>query len=226
MRRITIAAALLTATLTVTATACSGDDDEVTTKPDTRSADSGTAKDEAEKDKGGNASGAKDSGAKDSGEADKDETGQDAEEAEDADKPQVAAVGDTITVKGFENGEQLAVTVKKFLDPAKGADEFNQPQSGKKWVAAQFELKNTGTKVYADSPGNGAQVADVQGQRFDAWFGEISAGPSMTSDANVPPGEKALGWIVFEIPTSSKITTVQFAMNSGFAQQTGQWKVS
>jgi hypothetical protein len=141
-------------------------------------------------------------------------------------KEEVAKVGDTITLKGMEDGEQLDVTVKKFLDPAKGADEFNQPESGKKWVAAQFQLVNTGSKVYSDSPSNGAKVADVDGQRFDAWFGEIAAGPAMTSDLNLPKGEKALGWIVFEVPKNSKIVTIQYGMNSGFAEQTGQWKVS
>ncbi|MGW0819442.1 DUF4352 domain-containing protein [Streptomyces viridiviolaceus] len=126
----------------------------------------------------------------------------------------------------MEDGEQLDVTVTKFLDPAKGADEFNQPQSGKKWVAAQFQLVNTGSKAYSDSPANDARAADTDGQHFDAWFGEIAAGPAMTSDLNLPAGDKALGWIVFEVPSSSKIVTVQYGLNSGFAEQTGQWKVS
>ncbi|MFF9819584.1 DUF4352 domain-containing protein [Streptomyces sp. NPDC014006] len=137
-----------------------------------------------------------------------------------------AKVGDSITLRGANDGEQLDVTVKKFLDPAKGADEFNQPQSGKKWVAVQLQLVNTGSRAYSDSPANGAKVADTDGQRFDSWFGEIAAGPAMASDLNLPAGEKALGWIVFEIPKTSKVVTVQYGMNSGFAEQTGQWKVS
>ncbi|MGV9625430.1 DUF4352 domain-containing protein [Streptomyces sp. NPDC003487] len=137
-----------------------------------------------------------------------------------------AKVGDTITLKGMSEGEQLDVTVKKFLDPAKGANEFNQPQAGKKWVAVQLQLDNTGSKAYSDSPANGAKVADADGQRFDSWFGEVAAGPAMASDLNLPAGEKALGWIVFEVPKTSKIVTIQYGMNSGFAEQTGQWKVS
>ena len=79
--------------------------------------------------------------------------------------------------------------------------------------------------MYADSPSNGAKAADSEGQRFDAWFGEISAGPAMSSDVSLPKGEKALGWIVFEVPKDSKIVSVQFGMNSGFSNQTGQWSV-
>lgn len=136
-----------------------------------------------------------------------------------------AAVGDTLTLKGLEDGEQLDVTLKQWLPTAKPATEFDIPQDGKRWAAAQFELVNTGSKVYADSPQNGAKAADSKGQRFDSWFGEISAGPAMSSDVNLPKGEKALGWIVFEVPKDSKIVSVQFAMNSGFSDQTGQWAV-
>ncbi|MEV0095112.1 DUF4352 domain-containing protein [Streptomyces sp. NPDC050738] len=136
-----------------------------------------------------------------------------------------ARVGDTITVTGSGEGEKLDATLKRWLPSAQSADEYSTPQTGKKWVAAQLELKNVGTAVYADSPSNGMQVADTQGQRFEATFADIAAGPSMTSDAKVPPGEKVLGWITFEVPTTSDIVTVQFAMNSGFADQTAQWQV-
>lgn len=140
-------------------------------------------------------------------------------------KPETAAVGDTLTLTGMEDGEQLDVTLKQWLPTAKPATEFDIPQDGKRWAAAQFELVNTGSKVYADSPSNGAKAADSKGQRFDAWFGEISAGPAMSSDVSLPKGEKALGWIVFEVPKDSKVVSVQFGMNSGFAEQTGQWSV-
>jgi hypothetical protein len=136
-----------------------------------------------------------------------------------------AAVGDTITVKGNLKGERLDVTVKQWVDPAKSANEFMKPDDGKRWVAAQFQLTNSGAAAYSDSPTNGAQVADSQGQRFHATFGEVTAGPSMEAALKIAPGDKALGWIVFEVPKDSKITTIQFSMNSGFADQTGQWTI-
>lgn len=145
--------------------------------------------------------------------------------ADEAPKKKDAGVGDTLTLKGNVDGEQLAVTLKKWVDPAKSSDQYSGPETGKRWVAAQFELVNTGTAVYDDSPSNGAQVADADGQRFDAWFGDITAGPSMASAVKLPKGEKALGYIVFEVPKDSKIASVQFGMNSGFSDHTGQWAV-
>ncbi|MDT3396780.1 DUF4352 domain-containing protein [Streptomyces sp. B1866] len=142
-------------------------------------------------------------------------------------RPAEAAVGDTITLRGQEDGERLAVTVLRWADPVKGVDEFMQPAAGKRWVAAQFRLVNTGSKDYQDSPGNGAQLSDTDGQRFESTIaGAITAGPEMTSDLNLPPGDKALGWIVFEVPKAARPAKVQFSLNSGFADQVGQWKVA
>jgi hypothetical protein len=140
--------------------------------------------------------------------------------------PEVAKVGDTIALKGTDDGSKLDVTVVKVVDPAKGADEFTTPGSGKRYVGIQFRLVNTGSVAYNDSPSNGAQVSDADGQQFESAFADISAGPSMSSDVKLKPGGKALGWIVFEVPKASKVSVVQFGMDSGFAEQTGEWKLS
>jgi hypothetical protein len=139
--------------------------------------------------------------------------------------PEVAKVGDTLTLEGFEEGSKLDVTVVKVADPAKSADEFMEPASGKRFVGVQFQLVNTGKAAYSDSPSNGAQVADTEGQQFDATFGDITAGPSMASNLKLKPGAKGLGWIVFEVPEAAKADTVQFTMDSGFADKTGEWKL-
>lgn len=140
--------------------------------------------------------------------------------------PDVAKVGDTIALKGTDDGSKLDVTVVKVVDPAKGSDEFTTPATGKRFVGVQFRLVNTGSVAYSDSPSNGVQLADKDGQQFQSTFGDISAGPSMAAEVKLKPGAKALGWIVFEVPKASKVSVVQFAMNSGFADQTGEWKLA
>lgn len=140
--------------------------------------------------------------------------------------PKVAKVGDTIALTGTEDGSKLDVTVVKVADPAKSADEFFAPEAGKRWIGVQFRLVNTGTIAYNDSPGNGVKIADSQGQQFTSTFADITAGPSMASAVTLKPGAKALGWIVFEVPKASKGATVQFTMDSGFAEQTGEWQLS
>ncbi|MGW5971726.1 DUF4352 domain-containing protein [Streptomyces sp. NPDC055186] len=139
--------------------------------------------------------------------------------------PEVAKVGDTLALEGFEKGSKLDVTVVKVADPAKSANEFMEPGDGQRFVGVQFQLVNTGKVAYSDSPSIGAKVADTEGQQFDATFGDITAGPSMASNLRLKPGAKGLGWIVFEVPEAAKVDTVQFTMDTGFADQTGEWKL-
>lgn len=153
------------------------------------------------------------------------DTAQDAPAEETPAAPKVAKVGDTITLVGTEDGSKLDVTVTKTVDPAKPADEFTAPDDGNRWIGVQFQLVNTGTIAYSDSPGNGTQIADSEGQQFTSVFADTSAGPSMASSVNLKPGSKALGWVVFEVPEASKADVVQFTMDSGFADQTGEWKL-
>ncbi|MFJ2829048.1 DUF4352 domain-containing protein [Streptomyces sp. NPDC087263] len=136
-----------------------------------------------------------------------------------------AAVGDTLDLTGNGDGEQLAVTVVKVVDPAGAKNEFSTPEAGTRFVAVQFRLKNTGTAVYDDSPSNGAKVVDTQGQQFDATIEDTTAGPSFPGSVTVASGDTGLGFITFEVPTASKIAKVQFALNSGFSGNTGQWNV-
>jgi hypothetical protein len=140
-------------------------------------------------------------------------------------KPKPAGIGDTITVKGLDDGSKLAITLVKWVDPAKSGNEFMTPGSGKRYVAAQIRVTNVGTAVYDDTPSNGMQVADGDGQRFESTFADVSAGPSMPSEVKLPHGDKALGYVAFEVPKASKITTLQFTADSGFADEAAQWKV-
>lgn len=43
----------------------------------------------------------------------------------------LASVGDTITLHGYEDGEQMAVTVTRLYDPA-GAEQYFGPRRGRK----------------------------------------------------------------------------------------------
>ncbi|MFC8344161.1 DUF4352 domain-containing protein [Streptomyces sp. NPDC057280] len=134
-------------------------------------------------------------------------------------------VGDTVSLTGTERGERLDVTVTKVVDPAPTDPDGFQPDAGNHYVAVQFRLKNTGTAVYKDSPSNGATVIDKAGQRFDSTLGSSAAGPAFPGSITVGPGKTALGFITFEVPDGSRIVTVQFAMDSGFADDVGEWAV-
>jgi hypothetical protein len=136
-----------------------------------------------------------------------------------------AKVGDTITLSGSASGSKAAVTAMKVVDPTTSTDGFSTPAAGSRYVAVQFQIQNTGTVAYDDAPSNGAKVIDVSGQQFDSTLtSSVSAGPIFPASLKVPPGEKALGYIVFEVPTTSKVAAVQFSMDSGFSDS-GEWTI-
>lgn len=134
-------------------------------------------------------------------------------------------VGDTLHLKGFKSGETLDVTVTKVVEPAHAKDSFLRPSAGDHLVAVRFRLKNTGTAVYDDSPSNGATVIDKDGQRFSSSLNDSTAGPSFPGSVTISPGKAALGFITFEVPNTSRVVTVQFAMESGFSDDVGEWQV-
>jgi hypothetical protein len=139
--------------------------------------------------------------------------------------PAPAKVGDAITLKGNTPGSAVTVTVTKVVDPTTSTDGFSTPAAGSRYVAVQFQINNTGTAAYSDAPSNGAKVADPAGQQFGSAFtSAVAAGPTLPAFVKLTPGGKALGYVVFDVPTSSKVSLVQFGTDSGFGG-TGEWQV-
>lgn len=138
-----------------------------------------------------------------------------------ADK-QPAQVGGTLSLKGFEN-VQVDVTVTKVELKATPANEFMKPKAGNRFVAVQLQLANKGQATYQDSPSNGALVIDDQGQQYRSTFGEVKEGQAFQGSVTMGPGDSRKGVIVFEVPDGAKLAKFQFALNSGFADQAGEW---
>ncbi|MDH6144021.1 MULTISPECIES: DUF4352 domain-containing protein [Kitasatospora] len=139
--------------------------------------------------------------------------------------PSVAKVGDTIGLKGMNAGASADITVVKVVDNAQSATDGINPADGKRWIAVQFRIKNTGTAAYSDAPSNGATVLDDQGQSYNSVVADTTAGQSFPTPLNIAAGDSALGFITFEVPTGTKLAKAQFTLDSGFADQTGQWQL-
>ncbi|MEV0116788.1 DUF4352 domain-containing protein [Streptomyces sp. NPDC050844] len=133
-------------------------------------------------------------------------------------------IGATLSLERNTRGERLDVTVLKVVDPARTTNQIFAPEPGNRFVAVQFQLKNTGEAPYKDSPVNGAVLVDADGQHFDAaLFAKTSAGPSFPASVSISPGDTARGFITFELPDAAKPVQVQSAMNSGFSDDVGEW---
>jgi hypothetical protein len=141
--------------------------------------------------------------------------------------PTNGKTGTTLTLTGNSAGEKENVTVVKVVDPATSTDQYVQPDQGKHYVVVQVRLTNTGTAAYADSPTNGAHLIDTQGQQYNAeWIGATAVGQSFSGQVKIAPSASALGAIIFAVPDGTKPAAFQFALDSGFGRQTGQWQLN
>jgi Domain of unknown function (DUF4352) len=137
-----------------------------------------------------------------------------------------AGLGDTIDLTGYE-GDHIAVTVEKVDLKAAATDGFSTPPAGDSYYAAQVQIKNIGSSAYSDAPSNCLVAKDSSGQTFQTDIVEsISSGPLMATTVNLAAGDSSLGWVVFDVPTGDTVTQVQFTVDSGMGDQTGQWSIS
>jgi hypothetical protein len=141
-------------------------------------------------------------------------------------EPSTASVGGSITLQGIDPGLKMKVTVAKVVNPATPAQDFSKPKAGNKFVALEIALENAGQAVYSDSPTNGAMLIDGEGQQFRSTFHDVQEGQSFGGTATINTGDSRKGVIVFEVPEGAKLAKFQFALNSGFADQKGEWALS
>jgi Domain of unknown function (DUF4352) len=137
---------------------------------------------------------------------------------------QRAKIGDTLTLTG-DGGETMAVTVDRVMDPLQ-VGSYDQADPGQRFVGVQVTLKNVGRVAYSDSPSNGATLLSNTNEQAQGQI--VSGGPcgnDFQSSANIAPGDTQQGCIPFEMPTGETPATFQFTLNSGFADQTGQWSL-
>lgn len=141
--------------------------------------------------------------------------------------PKTAGIGSAITLAGNLGSEQMSVTLVKVIGSATpDPSGFDDAPAGDRYYAAQFRLSDTGSGAYSDSPSNGAEIVDSAGQSYDAsLFDTVTGCESFPGTENIAPGSSGLGCIVFEVPKSAKIVSVQFTLDSGMGPQTGQWHV-
>ncbi|TDU74452.1 hypothetical protein [Streptomyces sp. KS 21] len=137
--------------------------------------------------------------------------------------------GETIPLSGSEPGQHLDVTLTRVVDPADPGPAPAGSGSGSgsdRLVAVQFRLENTGTAVYQDSPAKSSHLLDSEGQRFTGSNTTTAAGPAFPETVSLAPGGSAFGFVTFRLPNHAALAAVQFALNSGLADDVGHWSLS
>ncbi|MEU8434250.1 hypothetical protein AB0F18_15275 [Streptomyces sp. NPDC029216] len=119
-----------------------------------------------------------------------------------------AHVGDSVRVQGQEVGRHLQVVLGAFVDPAVSVEPNYQPPAGKRWAAASMSFVNVGGASYGALGRMWAY--DAAGKRHPAVrTGELTTGKPLVFDS-LAVGERAEGWVVFEIPENQRIVRLQY----------------
>jgi outer membrane lipoprotein-sorting protein len=118
-------------------------------------------------------------------------------------KTLTAQVGDPMALNG------VRVTVVSADLNAKSGNEFITAKAGNRFVAVQVLYENTGTDAYNYNPFDW-KLTDSAGFSYDSSFGGI--GPELNA-GTIQPGEKARGYITYEVPTTA--AGLQLRLTSG-----------
>ncbi|MEU6309886.1 hypothetical protein [Streptomyces sp. NPDC047014] len=119
-----------------------------------------------------------------------------------------ARVGDSVRVRGSQVGRHLQVELGAYVDPAISADRNFAPPAGKRWVAASMSFVNVGGASYGALGRMWAH--DSAGRRHPVVrTGELTTGKTVVFDS-LEVGERAEGWVVFEIPENAAIRRIQY----------------
>ncbi|MFC9298149.1 DUF4352 domain-containing protein [Streptomyces sp. NPDC057011] len=131
-----------------------------------------------------------------------------AEEAPARTGAKEAHVGDPVQVNGRQVGRHLQVVLNAYVDPAVSIEKNYAPPAGKRWVAASMSFVNVGGASYGALGRMWAH--DSAGQRHPVVpTGELTTGKPLVFDS-LAVGERAEGWVVFEIPENARIERLQY----------------
>lgn len=139
--------------------------------------------------------------------------------------------GDQIIGSGA--GEQVAVTVVKFVDPATqgiislGVAAPPAPP-GQRYVEVELKLDSEGTAAYSDSPGDELSLMSRStggpvGQAMPETTGPGQCATDLSTSVNIAPGQTERGCVYFQVPAGQKIDAVQYQTQGGDYQAT--WNV-
>ncbi len=139
-------------------------------------------------------------------------------EPDEPDGPQTASVGDTLTLEGFEG-----LTIDVTLTEIDRRLEVDQDFDTGSYVGVRLTLTNTGETAYDDSPSNGAALVTTDDEQLTSTILFEDADCSGADAARIAPGDTRKVCVVFEREEGQELRLFQFALDSGFADQTGEW---
>jgi hypothetical protein len=128
-------------------------------------------------------------------------------------------VGGSVTLRSDD--EFLRVTLLAVRDPAYAVGRFGSPALRNKLVSVLLKVTNLGRGFYHDSPGNGTKLISRSTRVYSTVLPGVD--PNLDGLAGLSPGASEIGWLTFEVPVGMRPWKLRYVLDSGFAQQGGEW---
>lgn len=129
-------------------------------------------------------------------------------------------VGQSRTIKD-SNGNSVRISLLKINTNLSGG-AYSTPAAGNKFYGLFVRVSNLSGARLDDCAGNDGTLASKAGDNYDVAFTE--AKPALTC-FKLLPHRVAQGWVVFETPRASHPAYFDWTMDSGFADQTADFKL-
>jgi hypothetical protein len=131
----------------------------------------------------------------------------------------------TISFKDV-NGTPYNVTLTVLYDPIDGANQYTTPNAGFRFVAADFRIRDTGSKQISDDANLNATVIGQNGQTYTADFDSMSGCTNFSSGQyQLNPGEFETGCVAFQVPVGVRVVKVKWSSDAGFGNF-GEWTIT
>ena len=123
------------------------------------------------------------------------------------------------------SGDTYRVTLVKVIDPARGADQFSSPDTGKRFVGLVFRIKALTGSPQNEDANNDAVLVGGNGQTYSADFDDIAGYTNFDSGSiHVAQGDTVTGAVTFQVPDGVTVSKVQWSALSGFGS-IAEWNV-
>lgn len=123
------------------------------------------------------------------------------------------------------SGDTYRVTLVKVIDPARGAEQFSSPDSGKRFVGLVFKVRALIGSPKNEDANNDAVLVGGNGQNYSADFDDITGYTDFGSGTiHVAQGDTVTGAVTFQVPDGVTVSKVQWTALSGFGL-TVEWNM-
>ena len=141
-------------------------------------------------------------------------------------KAALPRIGTVYKITGVgANNATITVKLTRVIDPAQGADQFTQPDAGKRFVAAVFRIKGVLGTASDDANGDVTLVGS-NGQDYQFDSSDITGYTNFNyGEFTVSPGQHGVGAVVFQVPDRVKVAQVQWSGSGGFGGTPATWAV-